>query len=140
MTAKRGDQQRGAVHVCLQRSQLARSAEIWQFNLLSPHELSHFAAGRGIALFNGDAITNFWCAGLIRADLITAEHELEVPGAELVSVENDIRCYCDQREVEHKPGGTVAYFLNLLLCQKTYGSTSTLSGYTSCITSIECSR
>jgi len=84
------------------RCLLANSPDLWQFNLLDPQGLCHFAKDRGISFFSGDRIGDLWRIGLLRADLVVGEQG----GAELSlkEIANDTHStlYCDDREVEHR--------------------------------------
>ena len=88
-----------------QRCELATSAELWQFDLLSPQKLWQFAKDRGVPVFNAGTITDLWRTGLLRADLVTSDRAIKMPGLDPVSQENGLYLYCDLRQVEHRPGG-----------------------------------
>src|SRR5258708_16163924 len=88
-----------------QRRELANTPELWQFDLLSPQEFCQFAKDRGVPVFDAGTVINLWRLGLLRADLIRATRELKMPSLELVSADDGVFTYCDERQVAHRDAG-----------------------------------
>lgn len=88
-----------------QRSEVATSPELWQFDLLTPQKLFQFSKDRGIPVLNADTITDLWRVGLLRSDLVVASKKLEIASLEFISKENGFLTYCDKRKVEHRAQG-----------------------------------
>ncbi len=87
-----------------QRSWLAKSTELWQFDLLEPRKLVQFAKDRDISIFDVKTIEALWWSGLLRADVIESEEEVDLPLV-FLGEENGAYTYCDCRPVQHKSNG-----------------------------------
>lgn len=95
-----------------QRYQLARTPELWQFDLLTPQKLRQFAHDLKIHVLNAKTVTGLWRTGLLRADYIASPTPLNEPSLHLLSHENGVFVYCDRRPVKHRPdgyGGTLEF-------------------------------
>ena len=88
-----------------QRSELATSPELWQFDLLTPEKLYQFSNDRAVPVLNSDTIKDLWCTGLLRSDLVRSSKRLEIPSVEFISEGNGFYTYCDKRTVEHRAQG-----------------------------------
>ena len=62
------------------RQTLASMPQIWQHGLLTAAQLRTFASERGIQVLNEETLLGLWRAGLLRADLVTSDAQLSVPG------------------------------------------------------------
>lgn len=87
------------------RQSLASMPHVWQYGLLSAAQLGTFASERGIQVSSGETILGLWRAGLLRADLVTSDVPLSVPGLISASKLQDTNTYCDLRRVPHRPSG-----------------------------------
>jgi hypothetical protein len=95
-----------------QRSELAKTPEIWQFDLLTPEKLYQYSKDRGVPVLNADTIKDLWCIGILRSDLIISSKRLEIPSVEFISEDNDGYTYSDKRTVEHRANGYGGSFSN----------------------------
>jgi hypothetical protein len=86
------------------RQKLAIMPQVWQHGLLTAAQLGRFASERGIRISNEETIRGLWQVGLLRADLVSSDGELSVPGLVAVAKVQD-NTYCDQRRVPHRPNG-----------------------------------
>jgi hypothetical protein len=96
-----------------QRRALARSPELWQFDLLSADEFGRFTQDRGMPVLAAGTVSQLWRVGLLRADLVTASSRLTMPGLEDVSDEDGVFAYCDTRQTEQKSGGYGGSFASI---------------------------
>jgi hypothetical protein len=87
------------------RVKLASASHLWQYTLLSAAQLRNFASDRGIRLAHGDSIADLWRIGLLRADLVTSEQPISLPGFTSVGFAEGEHSYCDLRVVLHRPSG-----------------------------------
>lgn len=96
----------GAVLLLLNeiRQTLASKPQVWQHGLLTAAQLGKFASERGIQVSSEETIRGLWQAGLLRADLVSSDAELSMPGLVAVAKAQD-NTYCDQRRVPHRPSG-----------------------------------
>jgi len=78
---------------------------IWQMDLLTPSGLSSFAGDRGIRSYSSDIIKNFWQCGILKADLIRSNIEIQLDGINFVG-ENagGQRLYADDRLLQFPHG------------------------------------
>jgi hypothetical protein len=95
-----------------QRSELAKSPEFWQFDLLTPEKLYQYSKDRGVPVLNPDTIKDLWCIGILRSDLIISSKRLETHSVEFISEDNDGYTYSDKRTVEHRANGYGGSFGN----------------------------
>jgi len=95
-----------------QRSELAKSPELWQFDLLTPEKLYQYSKDRGVPVLNADTIKDLWCIGILRSDLIISSKRLEIPSVEFILEDNDGYTYSDKRTVEHRANGYGGSFGN----------------------------
>ena len=72
----------GAVLLLLNeiRQTLASLPQVWQHGLLTAAQLGKFASERGIQVSNEETIRGLWQVGLLRADLVSSDAELSMPG------------------------------------------------------------
>ena len=88
-----------------QRNELANTPDLWQLDLMSPQQFWRFAEDHNISVSNGDTFMNLWRVGLLRADLVRTNNKLQIPSLELISENNGLFAYCDNRNVQHRPKG-----------------------------------
>src|SRR5581483_3858891 len=70
---------------------------IWQMELLTTQGLAEFATKRGLSLYREEHIKHLWNVGLLRADLIVSEQEIEEAGFVFLGKEEDTFSYADAR-------------------------------------------
>lgn len=87
------------------RRTLASMPQIWQHGLLLAAQLGTFASEHGIQVQSEGEILGLWRAGLLRADLVTSETELSVPGLVSALKIQGTNAFCDQRHVPHRSRG-----------------------------------
>ncbi|XSG73973.1 hypothetical protein ACP8Y2_17490 [Herpetosiphon llansteffanensis] len=75
---------------------IAKRTFIWQMNLLNPSKMARFAKDRSV-IFWDNHITQLWQLGLLRADLIKSNEEIDLNGLILVSNQGGKYVYIDNR-------------------------------------------
>lgn len=73
---------------------------IWQMELLSAQGLAEFATKRGLSLYREAHINHLWKLGLLRADLIVSEQEIEEAGFVFLGKEEHTFSYADSRALQ----------------------------------------
>jgi hypothetical protein len=71
---------------------------IWQMELLTAQGLAEFATKRGFPLYREEHIHHLWKLGLLRADLIVSEQEIDEAGFVFLGKEEDTFLYADARD------------------------------------------
>lgn len=78
---------------------LADRTHIWQMPLLDQHSFAGFIKDRDLSFSFGSDIEELWKVGLLKADLVQTDCELEIPGLELVHTRGeDGYIYLDARD------------------------------------------
>jgi hypothetical protein len=93
------------IGLAAQRYELANTPDLWQLDLMSPQQFWRFAEDHNISVSNGDTVINLWRVGLLRADLVRTNSKLQIPFLELISENNGLFAYCDNRNVQHRLQG-----------------------------------
>lgn len=88
-----------------QRCELAKTSELWQFDLMNPQKLVRFAKDRDVRIFNAGTIEALWHVGLLRADAVKTALKIDVPSLSLVAEKNGSFFYCDTRSVPTRAEG-----------------------------------
>src|SRR5712692_113083 len=70
---------------------------IWQMNFLTAQELADFVTKRGLSPYREEYINHLWKLGLLRADFIVSDQELEETGLIFLGQEEDTFLYADAR-------------------------------------------
>lgn len=84
---------------------IAARAEIWQMRFLDPKGLARFTGERGL-FFSDEDIQVLWQLGLLRADFVTSEQELQLVGlVEVGTNDSGQHLYADERRLQHRPEG-----------------------------------
>ena len=90
------------------KNSIASCQEIIQHKLFKPNELATYSHKHGLSLVNKKYIIGLWRIGLLQADIIYSNLELEIEG--LVPVVNESSsgyCYFDNRIISNKKNGCV---------------------------------
>lgn len=78
---------------------------IWQMALLTPTELSSLASDRGVRSYSSDIIKNLWQCGILRADLIRSNIEIQLDGVNFIGENaSGQRLYADERLLQFPHG------------------------------------
>src|SRR6266496_2207631 len=96
-----------------QRRSLARTPDLWQFDLLGADAFASFAQSRSIQILNGETVYNLWYLGLLRAELIASRNSLDVPFVDRVGEHEGRLLYCDARPVQHRSEGYGGSFVGV---------------------------
>jgi len=86
------------------RSMLAANPDLWRFGLLTALQLGQFTREHGLLLWH-DAVESLWQSGLLRCDVLIADHAVASPSFELVCEKNGRFQYCDMSHVVQRPEG-----------------------------------
>src|SRR2546421_8536840 len=70
---------------------------IWQMDFLTAKELAEFATKHGLPFYREEHIHHLWKLGLLRADLIVSDQELEETGLIFLGQEEETFLYADAR-------------------------------------------
>ena len=84
---------------------MAGRTAIWQMQPLDQEEFARFVSARGLGYSAGSDIQSLWQTGLLKADMVQSDSELEIPGLEPINGGHSASfVYVDVREVSFPAG------------------------------------